>query len=88
MNRIPLLLIPALFAILAALPSSIQATEPYGQSDLSKFSDDQLLACFNDWKICGTGEGPAEGWPISDELARRGNSVVYKLPHSQTSPAR
>jgi hypothetical protein len=72
-KRIPLLLIPALLAILAALPSSGQAPESYGQSDLSKFSDDQLLACFNDWKICGTGEGQAEGWPISDELARRGN---------------
>ena len=34
---------------------------------------DKLVECFDDWKICGTGEGPASGWPISDELARRGN---------------
>ncbi len=38
-----------------------------------EFSSAQLLACFDDWKICGVGEGRASGWPISDELARRGN---------------
>jgi hypothetical protein len=37
----------------------------------------QLVACFGDWKICGVGEGQASGWPISDELARRGH--VHEL---------
>jgi hypothetical protein len=40
---------------------------------LPQFSTEQLLACFDNWKICGVGEGQAEGWPISDELARRGD---------------
>src|SRR5215831_3439527 len=40
---------------------------------IPQFSTDELLACFDDWKICGVGEGAASGWPISDELARRGN---------------
>lgn len=40
---------------------------------LPKLPSDQLVACFDDWKICGVGEDPASGWPISDELARRGN---------------
>jgi hypothetical protein len=40
---------------------------------LPRFSTEQLLACFDDWKICGIGENHATGWPISDELARRGN---------------
>jgi hypothetical protein len=34
---------------------------------------EQLIACFDNWRICGTGEGQESGWPISDELARRGN---------------
>lgn len=42
-------------------------------SRLPSLSSEQLIACFDDWRICGTGEGPASGWPISDELARRGN---------------
>ena len=40
---------------------------------LPTLPSDILVSCFDDWKICGTGEGPASGWPISDELARRGN---------------
>jgi hypothetical protein len=32
-----------------------------------------LVACFDNWRICGTGENQASGWPISDELAHRGN---------------
>jgi hypothetical protein len=39
---------------------------------LSTFSTGQLLSCFANWKICGTADGQATGWPISDELARRG----------------
>jgi hypothetical protein len=38
---------------------------------IPQLSTEQLLACFDDWKICGTGEN--NGWPISDELARRGD---------------
>lgn len=55
-----------------------------GNSDIWSLTDElvrrlpalpteQLLSCFADWRICGTGEGRASGWPISDELARRGN---------------
>jgi hypothetical protein len=55
-----------------------------GRNDMWEISDElvrrlpalpsqQLLACFDDWRICGTGEDRASGWPISDELARRGN---------------
>jgi hypothetical protein len=40
---------------------------------LPKLPSERLIACFDDWKICGVGEGQASGWPISDELARRGN---------------
>jgi hypothetical protein len=41
-------------------------------SRLPSFSTDELLACFDNWKNCGVGEGQASGWPISDEIARRG----------------
>jgi hypothetical protein len=40
---------------------------------LPELSTNQLVSCFADWRICGTGEGEASGWPISDELARRGD---------------
>jgi hypothetical protein len=40
---------------------------------LPQLSTEQLLDCFDDWKICGVWESRATGWPISDELARRGN---------------
>jgi hypothetical protein len=40
---------------------------------LPKLASEQLVLCFDDWKICGVGEDKASGWPISDELARRGN---------------
>ena len=40
---------------------------------LTKLSTYQLVSCFANWRICGTGEGPASGWPISDEIARRGD---------------
>jgi hypothetical protein len=39
---------------------------------LPAFSTRQLLSCFANWKICGVSEDSASGWPISDELARRG----------------
>jgi hypothetical protein len=42
-------------------------------SRLPQFPAEQLLACFADWKICGADESNATGWPISDELARRGD---------------
>jgi hypothetical protein len=40
---------------------------------LPKLPTKQLVACFDDWRICGVGEDKASGWPISDELARRGD---------------
>jgi hypothetical protein len=40
---------------------------------LPSMPTEKLVACFTDWRICGTGEDQASGWPISDELARRGN---------------
>jgi hypothetical protein len=40
---------------------------------LPRISSEQLLACFENWEICGVTEDMASGWPISDELARRGN---------------
>jgi hypothetical protein len=42
-------------------------------SRLPTLSTEQLVACFDNWRICGTGEDQASGWPISDELARRGD---------------
>jgi hypothetical protein len=46
---------------------------------LSKLPSERLVACYNDWKICGVGEGRASGWPISDELARRGNPEALMM---------
>lgn len=40
---------------------------------LPKSPSEQLVACFDDWEICGVGENSASGWPISDELASRGD---------------
>jgi hypothetical protein len=40
---------------------------------LPKLPTEKLVACFDDWRICGSGEDRANGWPVSDELARRGN---------------
>lgn len=40
---------------------------------LPALTTEQLVACFDDWDICGAGEGRASGWPISDEIARRGD---------------
>lgn len=33
----------------------------------------ELIRCFSDWHICGVAEGTSSGWPISDELRRRGH---------------
>jgi hypothetical protein len=59
--------------MLASLASHGQSAKEPDEPDLSKFSSRQLVACFGDWKICGVSEGRASGWPISDELARRGD---------------
>jgi len=40
---------------------------------LPALTSEQLVACFDKWEICGAGEDRASGWPISDELARRGD---------------
>jgi hypothetical protein len=69
-----------------------------GRSDIGEISDElvrrlpslpsqQLLACFDDWRICGTSEDQASGWPISDELARRGN-IHQLLVQYWTEPKR
>lgn len=42
-------------------------------SRLPTLPTEQLVACFDNWRICGTGEDQASGWTISDEIARRGN---------------
>jgi len=42
-------------------------------SRLPQMKTEQLVSCFANWRICGTGEDQASGWPISDEIARRGN---------------
>lgn len=68
MNRVRLLmLIPGLLAILAAVHSRGQAKESPRQPDLSKLSDDQLKACFDDSKVCGT----TDVYQITDEFVRR-----------------
>ena len=38
---------------------------------LGEYTTDQILACYDDWKICGVGESRPTGWPISDYLASR-----------------
>lgn len=40
---------------------------------LPQLSTEQLVACFDDGEPCGAWEDHASGWPISDELARRGD---------------
>jgi hypothetical protein len=66
------------------LAACLEDSRVCGQSDnyaithelvrrLPKLPTDQLVSCFANWRICGTGEGQASGWPISDELARRGD---------------
>jgi hypothetical protein len=40
---------------------------------LDEYTIDQVLACYDDWKICGVEESRPTGWPISDYLASRGD---------------
>jgi hypothetical protein len=40
---------------------------------LGEYTTDQILSCYDDWKICGVEESRPTGWPISDFLAGRGN---------------
>jgi hypothetical protein len=42
-------------------------------SRLPQMTTEKLVSCFANWKVCGTGESQASGWPISDEIAHRGN---------------
>ena len=53
--------------------STGQSTPEPDEPDLTRFSDDQLVACFDKHDICGAWEDSASGWQISDELARRGD---------------
>jgi hypothetical protein len=52
---------------------------------LPKLSTDDLLACFADWKLCGVHDDQHSGWPVSDELARRGN-LASLLARYRTEP--
>lgn len=45
----------------------------------------ELVRCFSDWHICGVGEGPASGWPISDELRRRGHLTQLLARYGSTT---
>jgi len=40
---------------------------------LGEYTVDQVLACYDDWKICGVEESRPTGWPISDYLASLGD---------------
>jgi len=58
-------------------PKACGADEVWEISDefakrLPSLPSERLVACFEDWKICEIEEGRVTGWPISDELARRG----------------
>jgi hypothetical protein len=57
----------AILLILMSAPCRGQSRNKSGRPDLRKFSSDQLKACFNDVKVCGSDNS----WAISDELARR-----------------
>jgi hypothetical protein len=45
----------------------------------------ELVRCFSDWHICGVGEGTASGWPISDELRRRGRLTQLLAQYGNTT---
>jgi hypothetical protein len=63
-----------LASILTGQPTCrAQSTGNSDEADLSGFSSEQLLACFDSYKVCDAEEDQAAGWPISDELARRGD---------------
>jgi hypothetical protein len=53
--------------------SAGQSTSESDRPNLTTFSVEQLLACFGNHEICGAWEDMASGWPISDELASRGD---------------
>lgn len=61
------------FLILLSGSSTAQSTSGYDEPDLSKFTREQLVACFADYQICLAADDSASGWQISDELAKRGN---------------
>jgi len=42
-------------------------------SRLSAFTTEELVSCFDDFEICDLAESDYTGWPISDEIARRGD---------------
>jgi len=65
----------SLVLFLTVFPSSSagQSTPDPDAPDLTRFSNNQLVACFEKHDICGAWEDSASGWQISDELARRGD---------------
>jgi hypothetical protein len=52
---------------------------------LSTVPSSELVRCFSDWHICGVFEDPANGWPISDELRRRGHLTNIIAQYGGTS---
>jgi hypothetical protein len=72
MKKILWALLSTILLVLTSAPCKSQSRSKSDSPDLRNFSSDELAACFDDWKICGVGEGQASGWSISDELARRG----------------
>jgi hypothetical protein len=61
------------FLLLLSPDSSGQSPPASVEPDLSRFSDEQLVACFDKYEICGAADSRASGWQISDELAKRGD---------------
>jgi hypothetical protein len=65
----------------------IYAIEDELKHRLAKLPTPELVRCFSDWHICGVGEGPASGWPISDELRRRGHLTEILAQYGNTTNA-
>lgn len=42
-------------------------------SRLPSITTEELVSCFDDFNICGLADSDHTGWPISDEIARRGD---------------
>ena len=67
-----LILVRLLFLAPLFSLSAGQSTSSSDEPDLTRFSAEQLTTCFDRHGICGAWEDMASGWPISDELVRRG----------------
>lgn len=68
--------IPAMlfaFFLLLCAESNGQSKPDQDEPDLTGFSSEQLVACFDEYELCGAADSRATGWQISDELAKRGD---------------